>query len=115
MLTTPQEKSFLVLMLVREVSQHIRNGAKAALLLYNSSQVALWTSFLTRMTDLKVSGLEECWDQDTCQIVDTSGVIVTCHKTFSTIVSRKYLSLDQCKLVIVDNVQASIDQLIINQ
>ena len=39
-LTKPQEKSFLVLMLVREVAQCVRNGAgKAALLLYNANQV----------------------------------------------------------------------------
>ena len=107
-LTETREKSFLVLMLVREASQSIRNGAgKAALLLQDSCQVALWTSFLTRMTDLKVSGLEECWEHDTGQIVESAGVLVTTHDTFSTVVSRKHLGLDQCRLVIVDNVQAS--------
>ena len=109
-LTEPQEKSFLVLMLVREVAQYIRNGAgKAALLVYTSDQVPLWTSFLTRMTDLKVSGLEECWEHDTGQIVESAGVLVTTHSTFATIVSRKHLGLDQCRLVIVDNVQASFE------
>ena len=109
-LTETREKSFLVLMLVREASQCIRNGAgKAALLLQDSRQVSLWTSFLTRMTDLKVSGLEECWDQDTGQIVETAGVLVTTHETFSTIINRKHLALEQCRLVIVDNVQASLD------
>ena len=67
-LTQSQEKSFLVLMLVREVAQCVRSGAgKAALLLHDSNQVSLWTSFLTRMTDLVVSGLEECWEHDTAQ------------------------------------------------
>ena len=43
-LTKPQEKSFLVLMLVREVAQCVRNGAgKAALLLYNANQVNIFT------------------------------------------------------------------------
>ena len=89
-LTEAREKSFLVLMLVREASQCIRHGAgKAALLLQDSRQVSLWTSFLTRMTDLKVSGLEECWEQDTGQIVETAGVLVTTHETFSTIINRK--------------------------
>ena len=108
-LTKPQEKSFLVLMLVREVAQCVRSGAgKAALLLYSAEQVSLWTSFLTRMTDLKVSGLEECWEHDTGQIVASAGVLVTTHDTFATVVSRKHLGLDQCRLVIVDNVQASL-------
>ena len=110
-LTETREKSFLVLMLVREASQCIRNGAgKAALLLQDSGQVSLWTSFLTRMTDLKVSGLEECLDQDTGQIVETAGVLVTTHETFSTIISRKHLALEECRLVIVDNVQASFER-----
>ena len=48
-LTQPQEKSFLVLMLVREVGTKVRGGfSKAALLVYDTEQVALWTSFLTR-------------------------------------------------------------------
>ena len=48
-LTQPQEKSFLVLMLVREVGTKVRGGfGKAALLVYDAEQVALWTSFLTR-------------------------------------------------------------------
>ena len=59
------------------------------------------------MTDLKVSGLEECWEKETGQIVESSGVLVTTHETFATVVSRKHLTLDQCRLVIVDNVQAS--------
>ena len=45
-LTKPQEKSFLVLMLVREVAQCVRNGAgKAALLLYNANQVNIFQTF----------------------------------------------------------------------
>ena len=59
------------------------------------------------MTDLKVSGLEECWETETGQIVESAGVLVTTHETFATVVSRKHLTLDQCRLVIVDNVQAS--------
>ena len=47
-LTKPQEKSFLVLMLVREVAQCVRNGAgKAALLLYNANQVINFTTPMT--------------------------------------------------------------------
>lgn len=46
-LTRPHEKSFLALMLVREVAQCVRNGAgKAALLLYNANQVRLLTILL---------------------------------------------------------------------
>ena len=59
------------------------------------------------MTDLKVAGLEECWEKETGQIVESAGVLVTTHETFATVVSRKHLTLDQCRLVIVDNVQAS--------
>ena len=73
-------------------------------------QVSLWTSFLTRMTDLRVAGLEECWETDTGQIVESAGVLVTTHETFARVVSRKHLTLDQCSLVIVDNVQVSDDQ-----
>ena len=48
-LTQPQEKSFLVLMLIKEVGSMVRGGfGKAALLVYDADQVALWTSFLTR-------------------------------------------------------------------
>ena len=48
-LTQPQEKSFLVLMLVREVASMVRGAhGKAALLLHQPEQVALWSSFLTR-------------------------------------------------------------------
>merc|ERR1719315_943786 len=46
-------------MLVREVAQCVRGGGgKAVLLVYEAGQVELWTSFLTRMTDLKVAGLD---------------------------------------------------------
>ena len=50
------------------------------------------------MTDLKVSGLEECWETETGQIVESAGV-------------REQEAPDpgpvQCRLVIGDNVQAS--------
>jgi len=109
-LTQPNEKSFLVLMLVREVAQCIRGGAgKAALLVYESGQVGLWASFLTRMTDLKVAGLDECSELDTGQIVESSGVLVTTHTTFTKVLNKKHLSLDHCRLVIVDNIQASFN------
>eukprot|EP00090_Calanus_glacialis_P013551 TRINITY_DN22218_c0_g1_i1.p1 TRINITY_DN22218_c0_g1~~TRINITY_DN22218_c0_g1_i1.p1 ORF type:complete len:1958 (-),score=615.01 TRINITY_DN22218_c0_g1_i1:364-6237(-) len=109
-LTQPNEKSFLVLMLVREVAQCVRGGGgKAALLVYESAQVGLWASFLTRMTDLKVAGLDECSELDTGQIVESAGVLVTTHATFTKVLNRKHLSLDQCRLVIVDNIQASFD------
>ena len=47
-LTKPQEKSFPVLKLVREVAQCVSNGTgKAALLLYNSNQVNNCTTPMT--------------------------------------------------------------------
>merc|ERR1719425_39311 len=64
-------------MLVREVAQCVRGGGgKAALLVYEADQVNLWTSFLTRMTDLKVAGLDSCSELDTGQIVESAGVLV---------------------------------------
>ena len=107
-LTQPQEKSFLVLMLVREVASKVRGGfGKAALLVYEAEQVELWTSFLTRMTDLKVSGLRDGEQLDTGQVVEGAGVIVTTHSTFSSLLARKHLDLSSLALLVVDNVQAS--------
>ena len=107
-LTQPQEKSFLVLMLVREVASKVRAGfGKAALLVYEAEQVELWASFLTRMTDLKVSGLRDGEQLDTGQVVEGAGVIVTTHSTFSSLLARKHVELSCLSLVVVDNVQAT--------
>ena len=62
------------------------------------------------MTDLTVSGLADGEALDTGQVVETAGVLVTTHETFSAIISRKHLALEECRLVIVDNVQASFDR-----
>ena len=54
-LTRPQEKSFLVLMLVREVAQCVRHGnGKAALLLYNANQVRRHTILSVLETSYKL-------------------------------------------------------------
>ena len=47
----------------------IGDGGKAALLVHESGQAGLWTSFLTRMMDLKVAGLDESSEVDTAHIV----------------------------------------------
>jgi endoribonuclease Dicer len=107
-LTQPQEKSFLVLMLVREAASTVRGGGgKAALLVHEAEQVPLWTSFLTRMTDLAVAGLADGEALDTGQVVEAAGVLVTTHATFSVLLARKHLDMSALALLVVDNVQAS--------
>merc|ERR1719450_291341 len=97
-------------MLVREVAQCVRSGGgKAALLVYEPDQVGLWTSFLTRMTDLKVAGLDSSSELDTGQIIISAGVLVTTHTTFTKVLHKKHLTLEKCKMVIVDNIQASFN------
>merc|ERR1719500_1066879 len=99
-------------MLVREVGTKVRGGfGKAALLVYDAEQVALWTSFLTRMTDLKVSGLADGEALDTGQVVETAGVLVTTHSTFSDLLARKHIDLPSLALLVVDNIQASFHNL----
>jgi len=84
-------------------------GGKAALLVYEADQVNLWTSFLTRMTDLKVAGLDSCSELDTGQIVESAGVLVTTHSNFTKLLHKKHLTLEKCRMVIVDNIQASFN------
>ena len=63
--------------------------------------------FLTRMTDLTVSGLADGEALDTGQVVETAGVLVTTHATFTDLLARKHLELTSLALLIVDNIQAS--------
>ena len=91
-LIQPNEESVLVLMLVRE--DVLFERCKAALLVFQSGQVTLWASLLTRMTDLNVAGLDECSELDTGQIVKTAGIQVTTHITFTKVLNRKQLAVD---------------------
>ena len=70
--------------------------------------MSLWASFLTRMTDLSVCGLTDDLPLDTGQSCN-GGVLVTTHKTFSTLLSRKHIDLTSCRLLIVDNCQVDLN------
>ena len=59
------------------------------------------------MTDLTVSGLADGEALDTGQVVETAGVLVTTHATFTDLLARKHLELTSLALLIVDNIQAS--------
>ena len=63
------------------------------------------------MTDLKVSGLADGEALDTGQVVETAGVLVTTHSTFSDLLARKHIDLPSLALLVVDNIQASFHNL----
>ena len=63
------------------------------------------------MTDLKVAGLADGEALDTGQVVETAGVLVTTHSTFSDLLARKHLDLPSLALLVVDNIQASFHNL----
>ena len=58
--------------------------------------MTLWASLLTRMTVTNVAGLDECSELDIGQIVKTAWILVTMHTTFTKVLNKKHLTLDQC-------------------